>query len=139
MTWRVVVSLLLAAGVNVMPAKPKPRNWQPGEVRLVQRPGEVRQPGWGTVGYNVADSTQVVVLESSSFGTNWAVAIALPDAIYVVSLPLPPRKSSLTRLEAGSKLDCAVEGKTMYLKDPKGTVFRARIKERSAPGVGSKD
>lgn len=133
MVWRVVVSLLLAANVNMTLAKPKPRSWQPGEVTLVERPREGRQPGSGNIGPHITSGEPVIVPESSSFGAGWAIAIALPDAIYVVTLPPPPRKSWLAKLEAGSKLECAVEGKAMYLKDEKGTVFRAKIRERSAP------
>ncbi|MBI4876910.1 MAG: hypothetical protein HY822_19915 [Acidobacteria bacterium] len=133
MMWRWAVLLLLAAGVNAALAKPKPRDWQSGEVTEVAEPGAGRQPGWGTIGPHVNSGTQVIVPESSSFAARWVIAIALPDAIYVVTLPPPPRKSSLAKLEAGSKLGCAVEGKTMYLKDQKGAVFRASIRERSAP------
>ena len=128
-----VVLLLLAAGANMTLAKPKPRHWQSGEVTLVERPGQRSQPGSGTIGPHVTSGEPVIMPEPSSFAAVWAIAVALPEAIYVVTLPPPPRKSSLAKLEAGSKLECAVEGKTMYLKDEKGTVFRASIRERSAP------
>ena len=126
------MSLFLAAGVNATLAKPKPRNWQPGEVTRIERPGDAHQPGSGTIGPPVISGEPVIMPEPSSFEARWAIAIALPDAIYVVTLPPPPQKSSLTRLKAGSKLECAVEGKTMYLKDEKGSVFRASIRQRSA-------
>ena len=72
------------------------------------------------------------MLESSSSGARWAFVITLPDDHYVVTLSPPPGKSSLAKLGQGSKIECAVEGKTMYLKDDKGKVFRAAIRERWA-------
>ena len=130
MLWRVAVSLLLAAGLNTTPGKSKPRHWQPGEVALVEKPGVKRQPGWGTIEPYITSTTEVIMLESSAYGARWAFAITLPDAHYVVTLPPPPGKSSLTRLGPGSKLQCAIDGKTMYLKDDNGKVFRAAIRER---------
>lgn len=125
-----LISLLLAAGANTALAKSQSLNWQSGEVVRVGKPEQRRKPGWGTVGPHVSHAPQVIALESSSFGVNWGLAIAMPGTDYIISLSPPPRKSSLHGLEPGDRLECAVKGKDMYLRDEKGTVFRARIRER---------
>jgi hypothetical protein len=133
MVFRLVVLLLPAAGANMTLAEAKSRHWQSGKVTRVERPGQGSQPGRGTIGPQVTGGEPVIVPQPSSFAAVWALVVELPEASYVVTLPPPPRKSSLAKLAPGSQLECAVEGKTVYLKDQKGTVFRARIRERSAP------
>jgi hypothetical protein len=73
----------------------------------------------------------IVVPEASTFGRRWAIAIDLSDSGYIVTLPIPPRKSSLAKLEPGSRVQCAAEGKTLYLRDEKGKEYRARIQHKS--------
>ena len=135
MRWRLAVLLILAAGVNSAPAKSKPRNWQSGEVIQIKGPRQGRQPGWGTIGPEVIrgepGSQRAIMRESTTTGTRWMIEIALPGADYVVSLAPPPRKSSLMNLGTGSRVQCAVEAKSVYLKDDKGKVYRARIEKRS--------
>lgn len=133
------VCALLALGLLASghaPAKKKERAWQEGVVAAIQRPGDPIQ-GYrqGTVGPEVSASRMgggnVILPERSSFGALWAIAIDLPDAGYIVTLPVPPSKSSLSKLEPGSHVTCAVEGKTLYLRDEKGKQFRARIRQKS--------
>ncbi len=125
-----LVLLFLAAGASLALAKSQTLNWKSGEVIRVGKPEQRRQPGWGTVGPHVNPGPHVISLESTSFGVNWGLAIAFRGTDYIISLSPPPRKSSLHQLEAGDRLECAVEGKNMYLKDENGTVFRGRIRER---------
>jgi hypothetical protein len=132
--WYALVLLLLAAGVDT-PGKTKSRNWQAGEVRAVVRPGETRPPAWGPIGPHITTTgnPDVLMLESSSFDARWTAAVAFPDARHVISFPPPPPRSSLAALKAGVKIECAVEGKTMYLKDAAGAIIRAKIRQRAAP------
>ena len=137
---RVVLSLLLAASIQLAQAKQKVRTWQKGEITAIAKPDEGGRSAWGTVGSEAipsrdapqSDSQRVSIMMpvSSSFDSRWALAITLPDAAYVVIVPPLPGKSSLAKVKAGDTIDCAVEGKVAYLRDTKGTVYRARIQAR---------
>ena len=134
---RVYALLVLALfASSYAPAKEKERAWQEGVVVAIQRPGDpVPFYRKGTVGPEISSSRQgsgnIVVPEGSSFGAVWAIAIDLPDAGYVVTLSIPPRKSSISKLEPGSHVTCAAEGKTLYLRDDSDKQFRARIRQKS--------
>ncbi len=116
--------------------KEKNRAWQEGIVVAIQRPGDpLPGQGRGTGGPEINMSPQgasrIVVPERSTFGVRWAIAVDLPDAGYIVTLPVPPSKSSLSKLEPGSRVQCAAEGKTLYFRDEKGREFRARIRDKA--------
>lgn len=135
---RLVVSLLLVASIQLAQAKQKVHTWQKGEITAIAKPGEEGRSAWGTFGSEAipsksapqGDSQRVseMVPVSSSFDARWALAITLPDAAYVVIVPPLPGKSSLAKAKAGDTIDCAVEGKAVYLRDTKGRVYRARIR-----------
>ena len=129
-----VIGVILAPGFAR--GKEKNRAWQEGIVAAIQRPGDpLPGPRQGTLRpeMNVSrqGSSRIVVPATSTFGLRWAIAVDLPDAAYIVTLPTPPSKSSLSKLEPGSRVQCAAEGKSLYFRDGKGREFRARIRERA--------
>jgi len=89
---------------------------------------------WGTAGSEVAPSEglpqsgpQMLPFQARSMPAG-RFQIRLPDAAYMVLVPPLPKKSSLGKVKAGDSVDCAVEGKTVYLRDEKGAVYRGRIR-----------
>ena len=138
---RVVLSLLLlVACIQQAPAKQRVHTWQKGDIRAIGKPGEGGRSAWGTFGSESTpnkESSQIdnqrvseVVPLASSFDSRCALAITLPEATYVVIVPPLSSKRALAKVRAGDTIDCAVEGKVAYLRDTRGSVYRARIQAR---------
>lgn len=85
-------------------------------------PESVLRPGGG--------GGNVILPEFSSPFPRWALAIDLPEGIYLVTIPVPPRKSSLAKLEAGSTVKCLLDGKKFFLLDEKGKKHKANVRQR---------
>lgn len=139
MAARILLAFLIAMGFEQALAKPKAPVWQTGEITAIAKPGEQRAPGWGTVGPHTAPlPDHNIVLTSSEFGARWALEITLPEAVYVITVAPFTGTHPLAKIKAGDRLDCAVEGKTMSLRDAKGKVYRARIRKRDSREGGQR-
>ena len=129
-TWFFTLLFLLGA------AAAKDRVWQEGKVLDVQwrNQADKSRGSADILSGAEAGSKGVPMLTSGGSGTiapSWAVEVMLADGPFLAfGYTILPKKSPLRALQPGDRVDCAVEGKNLWIRDSAGKQHKLDIKAK---------
>jgi hypothetical protein len=113
------------------------REWRDGRVLEIGLPGE-HQPESQDPFVSANREQTPYPLASTGVASYQVYVIEADGVTYAATGDPPGRKSYLGGLKPGDRIRCAVERKTLYIRNPRGREYRLTIRAPSAASVGKK-
>jgi len=110
----------------------KGRRWLEGKMVAVQR-AESARPETNDPFLTSSSQAPFPRYSETRGGNSWIIVIETPEGPYAAGGQAPGRKSYLSRLEAGSTVRLAADGRNLYILEREGKEHKLRLLEK--PGV----